>query len=172
MNQEETKGLIRGTEFFKSFTEEELNEFTEGANVVQFPAGEHIVRQGDEDQSLFLILQGSAIITKNRDPKLEVGRLESGSVFGEMAYILQTPRASNVIVKSSYAILLQMDGKLFQNLKPATREKVHNRFLKVVAGRIENMNTQVGDLKRELTNVAASQKRLREELEEIRKNSR
>jgi len=86
-------------------------------------------------------------------PNVEVNRLESGSVFGEMSFLLDIPRTANVVVVSDYAIFLKLDGGMFQNLSPKTLDKVKDQFLKLLARRLEKMNSQVGRLKSEMIQI-------------------
>lgn len=87
--------------------------------------GEVLIKQGDEGDCLFLIAEGEVDVFVSR-PALDgnpssgmgpkVASLESGSLFGELALLYQTPRAATVIATSSVVKLWQLDREPFQML--------------------------------------------------------
>ncbi len=69
---------------------------------VSFKDGEEIVRQGEQGDDFFIILEGTAVVTQFRkegERPEEVGRLGPSEYFGEIALILDRPRAATVTSK-------------------------------------------------------------------------
>ncbi|KAL4239998.1 cAMP-dependent protein kinase type I-alpha regulatory subunit [Mactra antiquata] len=67
---------------------------------VQFEDGQEIVRQGEPGEDFFIILEGSAAVLQRRsdnEEPVEVGRLGTSDYFGEIALLLDRPRAATVI---------------------------------------------------------------------------
>jgi cAMP-dependent protein kinase regulator len=66
---------------------------------VNFDDGTSVVRQGDPGDDFFIIVEGHAVVTKqdrtDGDP-VEVGRLGPSDYFGEIALLLDQPRAATV----------------------------------------------------------------------------
>ncbi|ELU09594.1 hypothetical protein CAPTEDRAFT_218610 [Capitella teleta] len=66
---------------------------------VQFEDGQEIVRQGEPGDDFFIITEGSASVLQrqfeNEDP-VEVGKLGPSDYFGEIALLLDRPRAATV----------------------------------------------------------------------------
>ena len=64
---------------------------------VSFDDGNEVVRQGDQGNDFFIIVEGAAVVTQYRaegeDP-VEVGSLGPSDYFGEIALILDRPRAA------------------------------------------------------------------------------
>ncbi|XP_059155161.1 cAMP-dependent protein kinase regulatory subunit isoform X2 [Physella acuta] len=67
---------------------------------VQFEDKEEIVRQGEPGEDFFIILEGSAAVLQRRsenEEPVEVGRLGPSDYFGEIALLLDRPRAATVV---------------------------------------------------------------------------
>ncbi|BFZ03077.1 hypothetical protein BsWGS_06116 [Bradybaena similaris] len=69
---------------------------------VQFEDKEEIVRQGEPGDDFFIILEGSAAVLQRRaenEEAVEVGRLGPSDYFGEIALLLDRPRAATVVAR-------------------------------------------------------------------------
>uniref|UniRef100_A0A4W3H8I8 Protein kinase, cAMP-dependent, regulatory, type I, beta n=1 Tax=Callorhinchus milii TaxID=7868 RepID=A0A4W3H8I8_CALMI len=69
---------------------------------VQFEDGEKIVVQGEPGDDFFIITEGSASVLQRRsrnEEYVEVGRLASSDYFGEIALLLNRPRAATVVAR-------------------------------------------------------------------------
>ena len=69
---------------------------------VSIEDSEIVVTQGEPGNDFFIIVEGTAVVTQYRnegeDP-IEVGRLGPSDYFGEIALILDRPRAATVTAK-------------------------------------------------------------------------
>lgn len=68
-------------------------------NVV-FESGATVVRQGEPGDDFFIIVEGTARVLQSRSPgeePVEVGRLGMSDYFGEIALLLDRPRAATVV---------------------------------------------------------------------------
>uniref|UniRef100_A0A671F7G1 Protein kinase cAMP-dependent type I regulatory subunit beta n=1 Tax=Rhinolophus ferrumequinum TaxID=59479 RepID=A0A671F7G1_RHIFE len=69
---------------------------------VQFEDGEKIVVQGQPGDDFFIITEGTASVLQRRSPNeeyVEVGRLGPSDYFGEIALLLNRPRAATVVAR-------------------------------------------------------------------------
>jgi len=79
-----------------------------------FEDGETIVKQGEPGDDFFIIVEGRAVVLQQRasaasatassgdvEPPVEVGQLGPSDYFGEIALLLDRPRAATVIAKGS-----------------------------------------------------------------------
>ncbi|XP_039216685.1 cAMP-dependent protein kinase type I-beta regulatory subunit isoform X3 [Crotalus tigris] len=69
---------------------------------VQFEDGEKIVVQGEPGDDFFIITEGTASVLQRRSDKeeyVEVGRLGPSDYFGEIALLLNRPRAATVVAR-------------------------------------------------------------------------
>jgi cAMP-dependent protein kinase regulator len=67
---------------------------------VVFEDGQEIVRQGEPGEDFFIITEGSASVLQRRsdnEEPVEVGKLGPSDYFGEIALLLDRPRAATVI---------------------------------------------------------------------------
>ncbi|XP_038843527.1 cAMP-dependent protein kinase type I-alpha regulatory subunit-like, partial [Salvelinus namaycush] len=67
---------------------------------VQFEDGQKIVVQGEPGDEFFIILEGSAAVLQRRseyEEFVEVGRLGPSDYFGEIALLMNRPRAATVV---------------------------------------------------------------------------
>ncbi|KAF6082597.1 protein kinase cAMP-dependent type I regulatory subunit beta [Phyllostomus discolor] len=68
----------------------------------QFEDGEKIVVQGEPGDDFFIITEGTASVLQRRSPHeeyMEVGRLGPSDYFGEIALLLNRPRAATVVAR-------------------------------------------------------------------------
>ena len=75
-----------------------------------FDAGEILVNEGDEGDSLFVIEKGSVRVTKT-DPdqggkSIDLAVLEEGAFFGEMSLLTGEPRSATVIAREHCGVLI------------------------------------------------------------------
>ena len=66
---------------------------------VSFEDTEVVVTQGKPGNDFFIILEGTAVVTQFRnegEDSVEVGRLGTSDYFGEVALLLDRPRAATV----------------------------------------------------------------------------
>lgn len=67
---------------------------------VNFEDKETIVRQGEPGDDFYIIVEGQALVMQNRaegEDSTEVGRLGPSDYFGEIALLLDRPRAATVV---------------------------------------------------------------------------
>lgn len=67
---------------------------------VTFEDKETIVRQGEPGDDFYIIVEGTALVMQNRsegEEPSEVGRLGPSDYFGEIALLLDRPRAATVV---------------------------------------------------------------------------
>ncbi|XP_076682726.1 protein kinase, cAMP-dependent, regulatory subunit type 1 isoform X1 [Andrena cerasifolii] len=69
---------------------------------VAFDDAETIVRQGEPGEDFYIIVEGTAVVLQQRsegDEPAEVGRLGPSDYFGEIALLLDRPRAATVMAR-------------------------------------------------------------------------
>jgi CRP-like cAMP-binding protein len=72
---------------------------------VSVPIGGHIVKAGDFAYRFFVILTGSAAVSRDGSAVAGLGK---GDIFGEMALVDDTPRNADVVATTSMTVLALM----------------------------------------------------------------
>ena len=164
--------LINNIPFFQSFNVAERQEFSALNNqVIEYSDKAAIVEEGQKDMAVFIVLKGEAIVTRNDLPKVIINTLTAGALFGEVSFLTQTPRTTNILTKSS-AKVLKLDPKMFEKLKPETREKLKDKFITVMVNRISEMNTALVRLKVEMEAISHAASDYQAEFDKILKSGK
>jgi CRP-like cAMP-binding protein len=94
---------LQGVPWFAACTEEQLTEIARLAERLDVHAGEVILREGRRGRELFIILEGTATVTR-------VGRvvnvLGAGDHFGELSAIEDQPRTATVTATTDLKVLI------------------------------------------------------------------
>ena len=94
---------LQGVPWFAACTEEQLFEMARIAERLRIQGGEVILREGRLGRELFVILEGTATVT--RDGTV-VNILQAGDYFGELAAIEAVPRSATVQATTDLDVLI------------------------------------------------------------------
>ena len=135
------KDLFNNVELFEDIESEQLAKIKPLFKPCQYQAGETIFEQGQQAESLFILVDG--VVAIRFDPHdgeiLTVATIEKDGVFGWSAVFGSATYTSGAICMED-AQLLCVDGcdlKEFNKKDPKTCILVLNRFAKVVAQRLK-----------------------------------
>ena len=131
------------------FSEGDLQKIYAIGEVQRFSAGEIAVTEGDEDTSLFIILEGTAEVRiPKRSGWIKLASLNPGGVFGELSFFDRLPRSAQVVILTDCSAL-KISENAFQHLR------VHDTSLalnlvqdlgKILSHRLRHMNDLVQTL--------------------------
>lgn len=76
--------ILRNLPFFSGFTDTEVWEVAGICRWLEKPKGQVIVKEGEASSSLYFIISGQALVSKQG---AEVNRIGNGDCFGEIAYL-------------------------------------------------------------------------------------
>ena len=106
---------------------------------------DEVFAQGDEADSIYLMLEGSVRIVKNsEDVAVELAHIDQPVILGETGVLCHRPRGASVIATSETQ-MLRIDGRVFVELL----EQVPSFSLALVrelALRVESMNERLLNL--------------------------
>ena len=112
-------------------------------SVEAFKPGENIITEGELTRSLYLLLQGSCLITKTEDDtKIRLSKLSPGEVFGEMSFFSDKPRQSTVSATEKVKVM-KMDDDFFKKVDPDVRDKIKDYLIELLIKRLDNMNAAI-----------------------------
>jgi CRP-like cAMP-binding protein len=81
-----------------------------------YRAGDHLLRQGDKADTVFVILEGKAKVLRNEGGgDVAIAELESGAVVGEMGVVLDRPYSGTIIAETAVTAL-RIDKRTFLDL--------------------------------------------------------
>jgi serine/threonine-protein kinase len=95
-------------QFFSNFTKGQVKAILDAANVIRVPKDTAVVKEGEIDDSFFIILSGQASVRKNDKQIALIGR---GECFGEMAYLSGESRSATVVADTD-CILMKISAML------------------------------------------------------------
>ena len=133
--------LLAKIPFFRDFTQSEKELILDHAYFFIAKEQETIIQQGGFENDFYILLKGNAdVMLDGGSQTLAV--LQAGDFFGEISFILNTARSSNVIATDT-CILLQVDRMLLNNLTTEIREKFNIQIIEKMANNIVEMNKKM-----------------------------
>lgn len=127
--------FLKSIDLFSQIPGEDLSQIALITDEVQFDTGEEIVRQGDNGQTLFLIIAGKVRIhaTGVADDLAVLG--ERG-VFGEMSLLDNEPRSASVTAMTD-VVCLKIERDDFNEIL-AEKSEIAQGVIKVLTRRIRD----------------------------------
>ncbi len=133
--------ILNKVPFFKDFTPHEREKVIDTeATFYVANANEYIIEQNTLDTAFYILLNGTARVTLDGVDK-PLADMGPGDFFGEIAFIQNASRTSNVIA-NDVCILLKVDRRLLGALQAEIREKFKDQIIFKLAGMIAIKNNQ------------------------------
>jgi len=156
----EEERLLGEVDLFATLPPELRHQVALSAPMAVYGSGEPIVRQGDEGQSMFVVLSGSVsvVLEPSRD---EVARIQRGGYFGEMSLLTGEPRSATVLAVGD-VVVVEIGADLFRRLAavhPEAIEKVGMAAMVRRAGLEEVRTATAGAVTVETTTLMARMKK-------------
>ena len=120
---------------FRTLNDEEISRLAPRLKHLSFAPGEMILRQGDDGESMFLILQGRAgvLLTNSAGLTEQVATLQAGDFFGEMSLLTGEKRSATVTGQSLVECLRLDKADLYDML--SSRAEIAEDMSLVIAER-------------------------------------
>lgn len=130
--------LSRLTQHVKAFhglSMGEVSDLLSNAEKCSFAPGGVIVKEGTIGQHMYIILSGTARVTKTgRGGIVELASLEPADSFGEMALVDNEARSATVVADAD-CVLVRINDLMISS-KPDIGIKVYRNIAKVVSSRL------------------------------------
>ncbi len=109
-SQSRIRAAIDASELFRPLSPSEREGLAAGARLLQFGAGETVVREGDAGESMFLLADGRVGVSAHgkSDESQSVALLDAGSAFGEISLLTGEPRLATVRTLEE-SVLVEID---------------------------------------------------------------
>ncbi|MCX7935737.1 MAG: cyclic nucleotide-binding domain-containing protein, partial [Planctomycetota bacterium] len=92
----------RRAEIFQGLPEGDLYHLARIAAWREYPAGAHLIREGEKPDKLYILVEGRA---EARSQGKRLGTISAGSIFGEMGLVENTPRTADVILVADSKVI-------------------------------------------------------------------
>jgi len=131
--------LILRLKLFEGLVESELSELLSLAEMIECEKDDFIIREGEQGHHLFVLLAGSARITK-RSMGIQkiIQTLAPGECFGEMSLIECRTRSASVRALS-HCKLLRIDGENITQL-PNISARIYRNIAILLSRRLRHAN--------------------------------
>jgi small-conductance mechanosensitive channel/CRP-like cAMP-binding protein len=122
---EEEERLLASVDLFVTLPPELRHEIALSAPMAVYGSGETVVRQGEEGQSMFVVVSGSVSVVLEPGRE-ELARIQRGGYFGEMSLLTGEPRSATVLAVGD-VVVVEIGAELFRRmatLHPEAIEKI------------------------------------------------
>lgn len=125
----------------------EINFLASLSREVKLGPGELIFREGDEGDSLYVVLEGRVMISKMIPGAGEeaLAFLERGDYFGEMALIDKQPRSADAKADSGGAVVLAIPGDVLEGILDIHSKVSSPRLLRVLCTMVAHRLRELDD---------------------------
>ncbi len=130
-----TNADLKAIWLFSNCTGAELRKIRASLETTTVPAGKVLVEQGSLGREFFIIVDGTATVTRNGK---QVATLGPGDHFGEMALLDRRPRSATVTSTSSLDLLV-MSQRQFSGLLEAV-PTIARKMLSALATRLREVD--------------------------------
>ena len=141
--------VLKAQPLFREFTDDELAQILEYAEPTLVPAGQEIVRQGDDGSAMFLLAEGTAraILHDAEGSALDVSHFHPGDFFGELALVDHEPRSADVVAITDCMVLIFTGGllRIIAAESPRAAFKLVLAVLELVGKRLRTANRRYVD---------------------------
>ena len=138
--------------FFKSFQGRHLNDILYSSYFIQADVGDEVIRDGQEDSRIFVLLTGALDVVKNGETLAKLDA--AGEIFGELAAVTDERRTASVIARTN-TLCLVIDQQFLREIKPEEDNASYYAALygfisRVLAQRLTKASSLISPLEKEL----------------------
>ncbi|MCK5227141.1 MAG: cyclic nucleotide-binding domain-containing protein [Desulfobulbaceae bacterium] len=142
MNIKKMLDILNRLDFFSDFTDQEKKIILSyNAQFCVFRDDEKIITMGELDAALFILLAGSVEVTLD-DPDKPITILNPGDIIGEMSFLTEVPRTTNITAIED-VITLKIDNAMLNRLAIEIREKIKDKVIQKLVSRLIKMNEEI-----------------------------
>jgi len=123
--------LIKQVPLFAGLSKRELEQIAAIADEIDLREGKELTTQGKSAREFFVLLEGSADVTKDGQ---RINQLGDGDFFGEIALVSRSPRTATVTATSPVRALVITD-RAFRHLLEESPQ-IQLKVLEALAERI------------------------------------
>ena len=138
------KELLTQSAIFKDLDDDELEQIAEICKTQEFKFGQHIFKEGDKGNRLYIISKGEVRISRDVPGSGEeaLAVLKQGACFGEMAVLDRSERSTDAIANTDCTLLTitRSDFDLLLDFNRELAYKVLWSVVRLLCGRLRITN--------------------------------
>lgn len=143
--------LLAACPLFFEIYDREIEKIVRKANVLSFKKNDHVIRDGDEGNEIFLVLEGDVTVQKDTgDGLVVIQQLHPGDIFGEMVLVDERRRSADVVVSSAQAFVLELGfDKIYELFRkePKIFGLMQLNLARLIAKRLRNSNKTILEMR-------------------------
>lgn len=129
---------LHAVALLRDLSRDEADRFLAHATLIKAHPGDFIVRQGERDDTVYILLSGLAEVILDGNEERPLRALAAGDIFGEIGFLTTTARTASVVARASSDILVLSASFLnrFLEQEPMIAVKLLYNLSTILAGRL------------------------------------
>jgi len=114
---------LKHSPLFKGMSMYQIKKFTLMGKVGHRQTGEYVIKSGDEDQKMYVLLSGKVKVQRKERKTgkiLFLATLGIGDVFGEISLLRKAPRSADIVAEEPISYL-EIDWEGFRRIRKSSR---------------------------------------------------
>jgi len=137
---------LHSVALFQGLSREAIERFLASATIVSASPGDRIVREGDRDDTVYVLLKGLAEVVRARTGQRPIAALGAGDLFGEIGFLTAAPRIASVIARTPCEMLVLSGRRQLQKFlegDPVVAARLLFNLSRILAGRLAETTLQL-----------------------------
>jgi CRP/FNR family cyclic AMP-dependent transcriptional regulator len=141
---------LANVSLFSDFLEKEIAEISKAGDFLSCVPGEYLIHEKELSHDFYVLVSGKMEVTRTlyAGDEKELGLIEPGEFFGEMAFLDGSPRSASVVCREE-AIVFKLSREAFNQLvtkKPRIAYKIINVVAIMLTRRLRKSNDVLENL--------------------------
>jgi CRP/FNR family transcriptional regulator, cyclic AMP receptor protein len=148
---------LRSCPLFLELFDREIEKIAIGADVITYERGDFLVRDGEEGDEIFVLLDGEVMVEKNLGKeRISIQRLCAGDVFGELVLLDIRLRSADIVALKECQVLALKYDAIFSLFKKEPRifGLLTLNMSRLLASRLRKANESISHLKKQTQQAA------------------
>ena len=147
--------VFRKDVFFKNFSPDQVKELMDAGEVQLFNDKQMILREGKENNTFYLVIQGDVQVLKGRTL---IRNLTEGECFGEMSYLTKDKTTASIRANGEVMVWSVSPG-LIGDLSCKSQLGFQNAFIEMIVQRLTNSTEHTARLQKLLYQANQTKKK-------------